>query len=143
MMPNNAEALRSWIVFIVLYDGYNQGLWYHRIICTSFWKQTPKSHRAQIPIENKFLRNFKPDDVTNCWFLLLVSEISNILFQATRLITSVGEIKASNLKLSKNLEDAMDRYELLASLKTGLENQLENIMVRKTDYLLKSAFVRM
>ncbi len=41
----------------------------------------------------------------------------------------VTELKSSNLKLSKNLEEAMDRYEILASQKTDLENRIESDQV--------------
>ena len=45
-------------------------------------------------------------------------------------ITKVNELKCSNLKLGRNLEDAMDRYEMLANQKTDLENKIESMQVR-------------
>ena len=43
----------------------------------------------------------------------------------------MNELKASNLKLGRNLEDAMDRYEMLANQKTDLENKIESMQVRR------------
>jgi len=53
-----------------------------------------------------------------------------INFQISKHITRIAELKSSNFKLSKKLEEAMERYELLASHRTDLENEIENIQVR-------------
>ena len=62
------------------------------------------------------------------FLLRFVHDLSDFL-QRSELITKVSELKSSNLKLSKNLEEAMDRYELLANKKTDVENQIESLTV--------------
>ena len=57
------------------------------------------------------------------------------MFQISNLITTVGEVKASNLKLSKSLEEAMDRYEMLASQNTDLQNTAESNMVSHWSFI--------
>ena len=47
----------------------------------------------------------------------------------------VTELKSSNLKLSKNLEEAMDRYEILTSQRTDLENRMETDQVIQINFI--------
>ena len=47
----------------------------------------------------------------------------------SHLITQNGELKSTNFKLTQNFEDAMDKYELLSSLKTDIETQIQSLGV--------------
>ena len=49
--------------------------------------------------------------------------------QISLVITKLSEVKNSNLKLSKNLEDAMDRYEMLANQNADLLSKIDSLTV--------------
>lgn len=52
------------------------------------------------------------------------------------MITKSTELKNSNLTLGSALEEASDKYEGLTTEKHGLENQMENYIVRHLFYEL-------
>ena len=58
-----------------------------------------------------------------------LSPSHDFFLQISSLITRASELKSSNLRLSKNLEEAMDRYDLLANQNTDLQNTLDSILV--------------
>ena len=64
------------------------------------------------------------------------------LLQISRLITQVSELQGSNQRLNRSLEEAMDRYDLLANqhtdLKTTLDSTLVELLVMAVDMNLIS-----
>ena len=51
------------------------------------------------------------------------------LLQISRLITQVSELQGSNQRLNRSLEEAMDRYDLLANQHTDLKTTLDSTLV--------------
>ncbi len=66
----------------------------------------------------------------------LLEENQKLKQEYSNLITKINELKTSNLKVSKNLEDATDQYDVLTNLNADLENTMETMQARTELFIL-------